>query len=95
MPVIEVAVPPGLAPGQQFVVEFAGQRVGVQVPPGVVAGQKIRVQAPDPPAAPPGEVDLMDVEVAVPDGVAPGAEMQVQTPAGGFKVQVRRRRRRQ
>ena len=51
MPLLTVQVPAGVEPGQQFLVDHAGQQVMVTVPPGVSAGQQIQVQAPDPPMA--------------------------------------------
>lgn len=44
--VFEVAVPPGVQPGQPFALVANGQRVLVTCPPNVVAGQKIRFQLP-------------------------------------------------
>ena len=51
MPLLSVQVPAGVEPGQQFLIDHAGQQVMVTVPPGVSAGQQIQVQAPDPPVA--------------------------------------------
>ena len=44
--VFEVAVPPGVRPGQPFALVANSQRVLVTCPPNVVAGQKIRFQLP-------------------------------------------------
>ena len=44
--VFEVAVPPGVQPGQPFALVANSQRVLVTCPPNVVAGQKIRFQLP-------------------------------------------------
>jgi hypothetical protein len=42
----EVAVPPGVSPGQPFALIAGGQRVMVTCPPNVQPGQKIRFQLP-------------------------------------------------
>lgn len=44
--VFEVAVPPGVRPGQPFALVANGQRVLVTCPPKVAVGQKIRFQLP-------------------------------------------------
>ena len=88
MPAIAVQVPAGVGPGQQFLVEYAGQRIGVTVPPGVAAGQQIQVQAPEPPAAGAGGGDTIQVDVEVPPGVQAGQQIEVQTPGGRVRVAI-------
>ena len=45
-PFIEVIVPQGCAPGQQFTVSLAGQDLLIACPPGVVPGSVLEVPIP-------------------------------------------------
>lgn len=48
MQVLEMVIPPGVAPGQQLIVQVGGQEVAVEVPADAVAGQRICLSIPLP-----------------------------------------------
>ena len=49
---VELVVPPGVAPGQPFLIGTPdGQQVQVMCPPGVTAGQMILINVPVAPGA--------------------------------------------
>ena len=84
MTVLEVAVPDGIGPGDDFVIQFEGLDLSVQCPDGCKAGDAITidVDVPSQASAQP------QVEVVIPDGCLPGMQFTVDFDGRSFDIAV-------
>ena len=80
---VEVTVPDGIGPGDEFIIEYDGRSLSVQCPDGCSAGMPIELEIPAAAAdtAPP-------VEVVVPDGCHAGDTFLVEFNGREFDVTV-------
>lgn len=92
--VIEVAIPDGVGPGEEFLVEFNGTQFNIAVPDGCGPGDAIQVEVPggaEEPAteAPPEQpAGTQLIEIVIPDGVGPGEEFLVEFDGTQFNIAV-------
>mmetsp|Transcript_7037 Transcript_7037/g.18505 ORF Transcript_7037/g.18505 Transcript_7037/m.18505 type:complete len:280 (-) Transcript_7037:555-1394(-) len=90
---IEIAIPDGVGPGEEFLVDFNGTQFNIAVPDGCGPGDTIQVEVPggaEEPAAdaPPEQPATQLIEIVIPDGVGPGEEFLVEFDGTQFNIAV-------
>ena len=82
---VEVVVPDGLSPGDEFNVEFDGTSFSIVVPAGAAGGQPLALELP---ASTPQPTGTTSVEIVVPDGLTPGDEFTVEWGGTSYSIAV-------
>lgn len=89
---VEIVVPDGLKPGDNFEVEWGGVNYSIAVPDGVRSGQALTIELPaleeTGAGSAPSQSETTSVEIVVPDGLSAGDNFEVEWGGVSYSIAV-------